>query len=167
MKHFDVQEWLLFHQGEAGEEQECLMEEHLVICEDCMQIFLDGIDEIEINRARAIIPPDFTIRTIELVQEQRERPKDLKQPGQGNQHRDRWRRRLFSYYVAAASVTLMLMSGGVFQSAIHQVSNISIPYSVEMADKKNNFIFNWPTQLREKTTGWIGSIELKNYKEVK
>ncbi|PKM78213.1 MAG: hypothetical protein CVU90_02785 [Firmicutes bacterium HGW-Firmicutes-15] len=168
MKHFDVQEWLLFNQGEAGEEKEHLMEEHLVICEDCMQIFLDGIDEIEINRANAIITPDFTTRTIELVKEQSERLNYLKQPSlQSYQHKDRWRRRLFSYYVAAAAVTLMLMSGGVFQSAIHQVPNISIPYSLEVPDKKHNLIFTWPTQLREKTTGWIGSIELKNSKEVK
>lgn len=168
MKHFDRQEGLLFYQGEAGEEKERLIEEHLVVCEDCMQIFLDGIDEIEINRAKPIIPPDFTTRTIEFVQEQRERLKYLKQPSpQSYQHRDRWRRRLFSYYVVAATVTLMLMSGGVFQSAIHQVPNISRPYSLEVPDKQHNFIFTWPTQLREKTTGWIGSIERKNHKEVK
>ncbi len=167
MKHFDVQEWLLFYQGEEGKENEHLMEEHLVVCEECMQIFLARIDEIEISRARAIIPPDFTTRTIELVQEQRERLKYLKQTGQPYQHRERWRRKLFSYYVAAASVTLMLMGGGAFQSAIHQAPNISIPYSLEVPNKKHNFIFTWPTQLREKTTGWIGSIELKNHKEVK
>ena len=167
MKHFDVQEWLLFNHGEADEEKGRLMEEHLVVCKDCMRIFLDGIDELEINRARAVIPPDFTTRTIELVQAQKEIPKYFKRPGQFYRHRNRWRRRLFSYYVAAASVTLMLMGGGVFQSAIHQVPDISLPYSLEVPDKQHNFIFTWPTQLREKTTGWIGSIELKNYKEVK
>lgn len=167
MKHFDRQEWLAFHQAEVGEEER-RMEEHLVVCEDCMQIFLDTIDATEIERARFIIPPDFTTRTIELVQAPRARLKCVKEPSaQSYQRKNRWRRRLFSYYVAASAVTLMLMSGGVFQSAIHQVPNISMNYSLEIPDKQHNFLFSWPAQLREKTTGWLGAIDRKNHKEVK
>jgi hypothetical protein len=167
MEHFDQQEWLLFFQGKATAEQEHQMEEHLIVCEDCMQIFLNEIDEMEINRARSFIPPDFAIRTMELVQEEKERQNYIRQPGiQSHLYRDRWRKRFFSYYVAAAAVTLMLMSAGVFQSAI-QVPNLTLPYSLEIPDKQHNLIFNWPAQLREKTTGWIGVIESKSQKEVK
>jgi|GEM_PF-626299 len=162
MKHFDKQEWLVFREGKAGTEEVSIMEDHLTICEDCRQIFLSSIDADEISRAEAFIPPDFTARTLNLLQA------PVNKPGASPyQQKAGVKRRLLSFYVAAAAVTLMLMSGGVFQSAARQVTNIPVNYSPQAPARQYFTLPNWPGQLREKTAGWMDAIEWKKHKEVK
>lgn len=162
MKHFDKQEWLAFQEGREGADKITIMEAHLTICEDCRQAFLSSIDADEISRAESFIPPDFTVRTLNLLQ-----APDNKTGALNYQQKARIKRRLLSFYVAAAAVTLMLMSGGVFQSAARQVTNIPISYNTQVPAKTHFILPNWPDQLREKTAGWLDAIEWKNHKEVR
>jgi predicted anti-sigma-YlaC factor YlaD len=159
MNHFDRQEWLKLHHNEINNEQRMWMEQHLTACDDCRQAFLDCIDQAALDQASNILPPDFTSRTLTYIEQQ---------TGVVKSHTDKTKKktgkkRLLSYYVSAAAITLVLMSCGVFQSAALQAANMpaSIAFNTSVQPKSN--FSNWTAQLREKTSNWINAI----YKEVK
>lgn len=172
MRHFDKQQWDAFGRDMANPELQDNMEQHLLECEDCLQTFLLSIDETEINQATFTIPEDFASSMIKYINNRQAKLDStrvatavkVKTNSHSGLNGARMRsKRLFSYYVAAAAITLMLMGGGVFQSAIDQVSNVPATGYLQADDRQDSFLIKWPTQLKEKTTSWINTIQ----KEVK
>ncbi|MDD2621251.1 MAG: hypothetical protein PHC92_11360 [Syntrophomonadaceae bacterium] len=158
MKHFSKEEWVVYGK-EPASEQAALMEKHLLDCDACLQLFLEGIDETDMTEALAFIPPDFTTHTSDLIRasaRQEERPPARFQS-----------KGLLAYYAAAAAITIMLTGGGVFEFLNNARINMPPNPAKETAGKYEEILFNWPSQLQEKTTGWFRNIELEKHKEVK
>ncbi|MEN6350813.1 MAG: hypothetical protein ABFD08_15635 [Syntrophomonas sp.] len=156
MKHFSREQWQAFYRGQI--EEDALLESHLLVCDACRQVFLDCIEDADLEQAEDAINPDFTARTLGYIRENG-------QQGRQNQYRLQ-SRRLLAFYTAAAALTIMLTGGGVLQSLNNRIINPPLSSAVKASSNYEEKIFNWPAQLREKTSSWINHIEFKQLKEV-
>lgn len=119
MKHFSEKEWQLFRRGEYPEEKSRLMEEHLKECPNCMDMFLNSINEREIIEAHKAIPADFTNTVIKMINSERKAPMPPKRSiGWVKKNQN-----LLAYYAAAAVLTIALMGGGAFQAFVTNSTN--------------------------------------------
>ena len=150
MKHYDYVEWLFYKKNILPIEKMNEMEEHLYSCDECMEVFLSLIDEEEIKMASGIVPKDFNENIMSKIQSTNVKKiqpvkKPVKYP--------------FGYFVAVASVTIVLTFGGAFTNLVDTVPNISA--SVSMLEKldKPNRISNFSERIVNSTSRFIGSIE--------
>ncbi len=153
MTHFDQQQWRLFYEGRLNGEELQQMEDHLLRCESCNELFLNCMADDDICEAASVIPADFNRRTMEHIKKSTRTParKDLSQQK---------RRRLLVYYVAAAAVTLVLMQGGVFQSMVQETARSS--QEARMETKQNNLLFTWPQYLNQNSDLLMRSLKSRN-----
>lgn len=159
MKHFSSEEWRALGQG-SDEVKNAMMEKHLLECDACLQLFLEGIDEAALEQAGAAIPPDFSTRTCALIAAEARRKEKYPASFQ--------RKGFFAYYAASAVITIVLTGGGAFQALNHAARTNVPPHSAVRAESKYEAIlFDWPSRLQEKTAGWINALELDKRKEVK
>ncbi|MDD3269655.1 MAG: hypothetical protein PHX14_10060 [Syntrophomonadaceae bacterium] len=158
MKHFSSEEWRSLGQG-LNRDKDMVMEKHLLECDACLQLFLEGIDANAMEEAKFVIPPDFATRTCDLIRASaRQEPR----------YTARFQRKgLLAYYAAAAVITIMMTSGGLLQSLNNTKINLPLHPDVPVASKYEDILFKWPAQLQEKTAGWLNTINLESYKEVK
>lgn len=160
MKHYPESEWLAFKQHEINTTQAAAMEDHLLECDQCLNLFLNLTGELETAHAKAIIPPDFSRTTMRAVKQQ-------KIPRSGTiRGRDRIKR-LFSYYVAAAAVTLILAGGGFFETIVSDPGLVTAS-SAAKPEYADSIIYTWPNRLLETSSQWTDLIpqKSKNIKEV-
>jgi hypothetical protein len=107
-----------------------------------------------------IIPNGFETATMQYIKNQQA---TRKSPRYGRNYR----RKLLSYYAIAAAITLMLVNQGFFQLAVKEASQIPTTYTQEKTKPPNNFIFDWPRELTEKSSDLTNMIPKKvNFKEV-
>ena len=146
MRHYLESEWIAFGEKTVSQPESEMMESHLLECDQCINAFLE-IKHIHANtQLYNNIPPDFSQRTMEFIKKNQ-----LKKfiPS----HRRGKTGRLLSYYVAAAAVTLMLMSQGAFQIIPGNVDRISASSAI-MAEKTDKIIYTWPNRLLERSSNW-------------
>jgi hypothetical protein len=124
-----------------------------------MEIFLSLIDEEEIRMASTIVPEDFNKNIMKKIQSSKVRKiqpikKPVKYP--------------FGYFVAVASVTIVLTLGGVFTNLVDTVPNISASISTLEQPDRPSRIFNLSEKIVNRTSKFIVSIEnLERNKEEK
>ena len=159
MKHFSPEEWRTYGKGPA-KEKDVLMEKHLLDCDACLQLFLDSIDDQAVEEARALVPPDFTARTCDLLRANTR--KEERRPVRSQ------RKRLLACYAVAAAITIMLSGSGVFQTW-SDTSRMNLHYNptAQTVGKYEDILFNWPARLQEISNGWLNNMEIEKHKEVK
>lgn len=150
MKHYDYVEWLFYKKNELSIEKLKEMEQHLYQCDECMEVFLSLIDEDEINLASEIVPIDFNKRVMKEIKENKVRsiPQVKK-----------YTKEQFGYFVAVASVTIILTLGGAFTNLVDTVPTISANVSFINKQEKPNLIFSFSEKIVNRTSKFIGSIE--------
>lgn len=160
MTHFIKEEWILYKKNLLSEEDSIKMEEHLYTCDTCMDIFLSLIDCEDLNLAEEIIPSDFTQSVMEKI----EGVIPIFKPRNKPIKKKKMMENIFMYYIAVASVVLVLTAGGVFtKMAEIPIENIKVdtttPKGVEdihdltekITNKTNNFIYNFGIKIEEET----------------
>lgn len=160
MIHYTQQEWVDFKQHSLPEEKELKMEQHLQTCDTCMDLWLGLITEAEIGVAAVIIPDDFSRSTMKLIRAQAKPVSPLS----SNKNK---RRRLLAYYTAAAAITLMLVSGGVFQTVVNGLANGQAK-QISAIEGPARLLYTWPAQFNKTSTEYLQKMDLnKSLKEVK
>ena len=150
MKHYDYVEWLFYKKNMLSIEKLDEMEEHLYSCDECMEIFLSLIDEEEINRASEIISESFNQNVMKKIQASKVK--------KISQHKKQVKYQ-FGYFVAVASVTIVLTLGGFFTNLVDTVPNISASVSMLEKPDRPNRIFDLSEKIVNRTSKFIGSIE--------
>lgn len=150
MKHYDYVEWLFYKKNALSIERQNEMEEHLYSCDECMEIFLSLIDEEELNRASAIIPKDFNQNIMMKI-----RTNKVKKI-QASKKQVKYQ---FGYFVAVASVTIVLTLGGFYTNLVDAVPGISTSIKTLGKYDQPNMIFNISERIINRTSEFIGSIE--------
>jgi anti-sigma factor RsiW len=146
MGHFTAEEWGQFKQNTLQQGRRREMEQHLLGCAACLEAYLSTIGEGETEFAELLLPADFTLRALELLE---------KRKGQAhNSHR--WR--ILSSYIAAASITLALMAGGAFEFAARAIPNIMEETRSATQSIHHKTTVNWTDQLLENTTARINRL---------
>lgn len=110
MSHKSYNTWRLFVKDELSVTDRQLCEEHLYTCDECLQLYLKAMEDIE-----ASIPPlldhSFTNHVMEQIETKtvsRENDQSL------------FRRKLLHYLIATA-MTVMLMGSGIFTQLVETV----------------------------------------------
>lgn len=150
MKHYSCEEWKAFLLNE-GSFDEAEMENHLLECDICSELFLQNIDENLLQELEASIPPEFTGRAMRYIE--RNLPGSRKTKTIGN--------RLLASYAVAASLTLMLMGGGVFENLSGEMSRISRFQDSAVSFKVSTFLNKWTAQVKFNTWDWFEKIPLR------
>ena len=150
MKHYDYVEWLFYKQNTLSTEKMHEMEGHLYSCDECMEVFLSFIDEDEINAASEIVPEGFNQNIMKKIQSTKvKKIQPTKKPTKYP----------FGYFVAVASVTIVLTLGGAFTNLVETVPNVSASISTLEQKDKPNKIFDISEKIVNSTSKFIGSIE--------
>jgi len=137
LRHYDTGDWLLYRDNRIGEKQRRLMENHLALCNRCLQTYLATITEREAHRAGELLLADFgTSVLIGIRVEEKEA-------------RGRRRARSLLNYAVAAAITLILMSSGLFDLLPRELPGI-------LAGTGQI------TQVIENTTCWDMGVFLEN-----
>ena len=150
MKHYDYVEWLFYKKNLLTIEKRHEMEQHLYSCDLCMEIFLSLIDEEEIRAASEIVPKDFNQNIMEKIKS--DKVKKLPPPKKATKYP-------FGFFVAVASVTIVLTLGGFFTNLVDTVPDISASLgTVDQRDRPNR-ISDLSLKIVNGTSEFIGSIE--------
>ncbi|MBP1925079.1 hypothetical protein J2Z76_000936 [Sedimentibacter acidaminivorans] len=150
MKHYDYIEWLLYKNKMLTKEKLDEMEQHLFNCDTCMEIFLTLIDEEEVRSAGKFVTNNFTSNVIEKMP----KLKIVK-------HKKKQKKKIFNYqfgyYVAVASVTIILTFGGFYTDLVDIVPKLSA--SIKVPNKSTNIIANFSDSIVDSTSSFLFSIE--------
>ncbi len=109
MTHYQKEDWHLYRDNELHSTRRSQMEAHLLKCDLCLETYLSAVGEQEEREAGLLLPDDFTSKVVQNVMVR------------SKKKRRRERSRLMIHYVAAASITLMLMAGGMFDMIAREV----------------------------------------------
>lgn len=150
MKHYDYIEWLLYKNKILPEEKLNEMEQHLFNCDTCLEIFLSLIAEEEVESAGKFITKDFTSNVIKNI------PKLKIVKPKGKQKKKIFNYQ-FGYYVAVASVTIILTLGGFYTDLVDTVPKLSS--SIIVLDEHKNIIANFSDSIVDSTSSFLFSIE--------
>jgi len=148
MTHYTIQEWKAYIQGD--ELDRALMDTHLLECEHCSEIYLVAVEELHEDLPQLMNLEAFSNAIIEEIK--------LLPKNNTNEYRHtnnkKWYMNMFFHYTVAASLTLILVSSGIFDQMFDRVSQIS--HSTEQAKKTTV-----SEQLTNKAGKWLDAIPTK------
>ncbi len=125
MQHGSLAIWNAFVQGTLSEQQVTELEDHLYTCDACLQLYMQAVEQVELSLELTNLDA-LTDSVMEQL------PKDrqvgtLEKTGI-NPHSSRSKRRFVQHplfhYGIAASITIVMMSTGFFQSLTGVVSTV-------------------------------------------
>lgn len=152
MKHYDYVEWVLYKKNLLDHRIHEEMEEHLYICDECMEIFLSLIDEEEIKFAGNIVPEDFTNKVMKDIKGIRPMKRTIKKKVKPTND-------FFMYYVAVASVAIILTANGFFGKMVEVVPQITSNINMEENRFKANGIYNFSEKITNSTSNFINDFK--------
>ncbi|WP_353093110.1 hypothetical protein [Tissierella praeacuta] len=160
MKHYDYVEWVLYKNNLLDDEIHEKMEEHLLLCDECMEIFLSLIDEKDIEMAEAFIPEDFTDKVLGSIKNITPVKRTVKKKTKGKVSND-----FFIYYASVASVAIILTAGGFFGKVVDTVPQIVSNVSMEESRFKANRIYDITEEITNRTSQFINNFQFRISKE--
>ncbi len=159
MKHYDYIEWILYKEKVFSDEKLNEMEEHLYICDECMDIFLALIDKREEKIAEKIVPIDFTNKVMENI------PKTQFKLKTKIEKQNTKIKEMFIYYVAVASVAIVLTLGGFYSGMVDMVPNVTSSIAKKYEVDPPKFVFNLSQRIVNKTSNFINNFEISSIEE--
>ncbi|NLM53160.1 MAG: hypothetical protein GX197_10125 [Firmicutes bacterium] len=153
MKHYTRQEWQAFAAGQVKASQCTKMEKHLLVCDQCVDLYLSLITPADESYAGTVLSPDFTAKVMQKVNAFANKKQASSR-----------QRRSFLYYVAVACLTLIFTSAGVFQSltqglpqkAREELQTVSFFVKEQ---EENRIQFGWSEMLLENTLSVLEAIK--------
>ncbi|MEX1029406.1 MAG: hypothetical protein WDZ91_05070 [Paenibacillaceae bacterium] len=145
MTHYRIQQWQAYIQG--GEVDRASMDAHLLECDDCMEIYLVSLEELQEDLPQLT---DITLFADVVLEHVRLLPKrNIKRLD-----KRRWYTNTLFHYTIAASLTLLLVSSGLFNQMLDRVSQLS--QDTEQAEQ-----MSVSDQLTNKAGKWLDAIPTK------
>jgi len=141
--------WIKYRCHEVSAAEAIAMEDHLRICDHCLNLFIASVTDDELAEAAAYIPSGFSTAVSAKAKEQQKLTR-LKSSAYRRQ-------KLISYYTAAAILTLMFMTTGLFQSLVEVYPQIE---SRPDTSDKIQLNLHWAEPIVDKTSSLIKSFEL-------
>lgn len=150
MKHYDQQHWKAYVLNIVDEGERVEMENHLYNCDECMDLYIQQLDELDdcnFNES-----PAFTETIMKRVYTY-----------ENKRNRDK-RSKLFRYYVIAASITIILVYTGAFEAIGSKTPDLMTALNTS-TDKIETAMFGgWSNGLLDKSRDFINQINF-NIKE--
>lgn len=154
MAHFTSEDWKTFAQGLVNEKKQSDMEEHLLKCDECADIYLSFFSLESTEAAARELHPRFTSNVMKRIG-------GLEAQRRGNRQ-GRWS---ILYYTAAACLTLFFMSAGIFESFADMIPEIT-EKRIEIhhpfqEDNQGMIQFGWSDKIMNRTVAFIDAIKPK------
>ena len=142
MKHYTTDQWYAYTLG--SEENREVMDDHLLVCEACLSLYLSTVEDVADSMPAL---PDVTAFSEGILKK--------RSPSKTVHKRSL---RPFLQYAIAASITIILVSSGVFQQLFDRYSDLNR----DSADRSEPAISQ---QLTEKAGQWLDSLAMKQQKK--
>lgn len=150
MKHYDYIEWMFYKNKLLSKKKLDDMEQHLYKCDTCMEIFLSLFDEKDAEIAGKIISDDFTSEIINNLPKTKAVKPKIEQL-----------KKLFNYqfgfYVAVASVTIILTFGGFYSGLVDAVPKLSS--LTQATEIHSNIVADVSDSIVDSTSSFLSCIE--------
>lgn len=164
MTHFSKKQWILYKKNLLSEEDSIKMEDHLYTCDTCMDIFLSLIDIEDLDLVEETISSDFTKSVMKKIDGVIPISKNTNKFVNNRTRKKKMIENIFMYYVAVASVVLVLTAGGVFTKMTElPIENIKVDN--ERTSKGLEKVYSFSEKITEGTNTFINSFGIKNNKE--
>ncbi|KAB2331171.1 hypothetical protein F7731_19035 [Cytobacillus depressus] len=153
MRHYSKEEWTKYVKNELDHDVREDYENHLYTCDQCLDIYIQAVDEVE--GALPVIENESAFTDLIMAQIARnEPPARTERKGVKKANKPFYQSAIFHYSIAAA-MTILLMSTGVFQSITHYTESVQMPSFQEKRTSVTEGIV-------DKTFAWIDSLEKKS-----
>lgn len=146
--HYSYEHWLNYVKDELVEEEKQKLEDHLYNCDQCLDVYVNAVEEQE-SQLPAIF--DETAFTNQIMMKIAAETLEEKKPAKKSKKRSFYQSSIF-HYTLAAGITLILMSTGVFQSIIKHTETIQ---KAEMPTQQESITVG----LVDKTLSWMDELE--------
>ncbi|MGG0717929.1 hypothetical protein ABE096_10125 [Robertmurraya massiliosenegalensis] len=145
MNHISYDEWKLYVKNELNEVDRERYDDHLYTCDQCLELYLEAVNEVETELPVLSNEDDFTNLIMAQVSESKENVPEAKGPF--------YQKTLFHYALAVAMTLLFTMSG-VFQSITSYVDAVEGPELKEstpsVTEELVNKTFAWMDHMKNK-----------------
>jgi hypothetical protein len=152
MTHYTTQQWQAYIQG--SELGRASMDTHLLECDDCTEIYLIALEELHDYLPQLSNIKAFTEGVLDQIG-QLPNNNIITHQHMSNK---KWYTNMFFHYTVAASLTLVLVSSGIFDQMLDRVSEIS-------QDTEFSQNSNLSDKLTNKAGQWLDSIPAKHLKK--
>lgn len=150
-KHYRRDEWLAYIQDLLPDRRRIQMEEHLEDCELCLQEYMLNLEGLPLAEpGEKLVSPALIADVMDRIAEETAKSKEA--------FRERWYRRSIVHYAAAAAITILMMSAGLFQEMPRQLERWeadsrqqSHSLSNRLMDRTSHFL----DSLKPKETGGL------------
>ena len=156
MRHYPIEEWQLFVQGNLSDSQLILMEDHLAGCDCCREVFLSLIDEAAVGQAEKTLSPNFSTQVMQAAGVETVGQKAAPAASRKKKISAARKKNFFDFAMAAA-VTLLFVGSGYFQLVIDRVPEVAA-YSSE---QKMAVDLDWPGKMAGQAVNWLNQWETK------
>lgn len=160
MKRYDTVEWILYKKEMLHEHIKTEMEDHLLECDSCMDLFLSLISEKDINNAGELISDDFNenlmkdiVKAIPLNKHISNKVKEK------NKKKTKIYNEILLYYTAVASVAIFLTATGFFNRVVEKVPEISSNIHHEKLSINTYKINEFSKSITKATANFTNSIK--------
>lgn len=121
---FDKSIWLAYHSGLLDESVQSDMEQHLIDCNACMNVYFDVVEE-HVSNEDSLLSVDFTDKLMhklerEIVWQNAKSP-DMSKPSMKAHSYMNSKATLMISYCAAASIAMFFLVGGYFDGLADKV----------------------------------------------
>jgi hypothetical protein len=148
MTHYSLQLWQAYIHGDEVERDS--MDNHLQECDECMGMYVLCLDELQVSLPQLMNPIEFMDRVqghVQFKSECNSKPPRTIIP-------KRWYTHTWFHYTIAASITLVLVSSGMFNQILDRVSQLT--ENTEQAEH-----ISVSNQLKNKAGKWLDAIPNK------
>jgi len=150
MSHYQMEQWKAYVNDDLDEKVREVYEEHLYSCDQCLDLYFQVVAEQEEHLPVLSNEADFTNMIMARIEEgnksERQQSKVKKVP--------LYQKAIF-HYTLAASMTILLMTTGVFQSITSYVGSIQNPVAMEEQNSVTKGIV-------DKTFAWMDTFDTMN-----
>lgn len=144
IKHFDKKEWTEYVANKTSPEKSSQMEEHLYLCDKCLEIYISVSEKTENHSAVDQIHSGFTDRVMEKI---------IKKPKEKSQAYK------LAVYSIAACMTLLITFSGTFERLNMNVKGITASITNRPKAVENIFMSGWSERLTEENRDIIEKID--------
>ncbi|MBM7587599.1 hypothetical protein JOC86_004173 [Bacillus pakistanensis] len=141
MKHKTFEEWMTYVRDEVDEKTRVEFENHLYECDQCMEVYLEAIERQETSFPTVTDPDGFTDGIMAMIEQEKPVTK-IENPR--TYAKTKFYQKSVFHYLVAATMTLLLMTTGVFQELMTIVTdfeNKSPKESITEGIMKETFSF--------------------------
>ncbi|MGE5473791.1 MAG: hypothetical protein ACM3UU_06180 [Ignavibacteriales bacterium] len=152
MKHYDEKTWKSYINKSISHEDEIILEEHLIVCDECLEVYMDLLEKSKLHIAENIVPSGFTDKVMNQVSKSSNNAKKQRTISFSS---------IMTYYVAAACLTLFFTINGGFQYITNNATGAIDSVRGTSKIMGSALVNGWTDRLSKNTTGLLDKFQQK------